>query len=159
VTRNAVIARIMHMSYRSKTYTWNEVILVKRSMIRVFLISPVYFSSPICPILFQFTTHQLSNIRWPLPILQLPTVQFCLFPCYSRFLQTKYLPQPLFCQNISVFSRCNNLTCNYNYTWRITIFYVSTLEVGWCSAPRSGRCNSGNFPAPIKNEAGLHTSG
>jgi len=36
VTRNAGIARIMHMSYRSKTYTWNDVILVKRSMIRVF---------------------------------------------------------------------------------------------------------------------------
>ena len=29
--------RTMHMSYRSKTYTWNDVILVKRSMIRVFL--------------------------------------------------------------------------------------------------------------------------
>jgi hypothetical protein len=28
--------RTMHMSYRSKTYTWNDVILVKRSMIRVF---------------------------------------------------------------------------------------------------------------------------
>ena len=27
--------RTMHMSYRSKTYTWNDVILVKRSMIRV----------------------------------------------------------------------------------------------------------------------------
>ena len=38
VTRNAGIARIMHMSYRSKTYTWNDVILVKRSMIRVFSI-------------------------------------------------------------------------------------------------------------------------
>jgi len=36
VTRNAGIARIMHMPYRSKTYTWNDVILVKRSMIRVF---------------------------------------------------------------------------------------------------------------------------
>jgi len=35
VTRNAGIARIMHMSYRSKTHTWNDVILVKRSMIRV----------------------------------------------------------------------------------------------------------------------------
>jgi len=33
VTCNAGIARIMHMSYRSKTYTWNDVILVKRSMI------------------------------------------------------------------------------------------------------------------------------
>ena len=33
---NAGIARIMHMSYRSKTYTWNDVILVQRSMIRVF---------------------------------------------------------------------------------------------------------------------------
>ena len=31
--------RTMHMSYRSKTYTWNEVILVKRSMIRVFIVS------------------------------------------------------------------------------------------------------------------------
>jgi len=31
VTRNAGIARIMHMSYRSKTYTWNDVNLVKRS--------------------------------------------------------------------------------------------------------------------------------
>ena len=30
--------RNMHMSYRSKTYTWNDVILVKRSMIRVFFI-------------------------------------------------------------------------------------------------------------------------
>ena len=38
VTRNAGIARIMHMSYRSKTYTWNDIILVKRSMIRVFLV-------------------------------------------------------------------------------------------------------------------------
>jgi len=28
--------RTMHMSYRSKTYTWNDVILVTRSMIRVF---------------------------------------------------------------------------------------------------------------------------
>jgi hypothetical protein len=28
--------RTMRMSYRSKTYTWNDVILVKRSMIRVF---------------------------------------------------------------------------------------------------------------------------
>jgi len=33
VTRNAGIARIMHMSYRSKTCTWEDVILVKRSMI------------------------------------------------------------------------------------------------------------------------------
>jgi len=33
VTRDAGIARIMHMSYRSKTYTWNDVILIKRSMI------------------------------------------------------------------------------------------------------------------------------
>jgi len=39
VTRNAGIARIMHMSYRSKTYTWNDVILVKRSTIRVFIVS------------------------------------------------------------------------------------------------------------------------
>jgi len=30
--------RTMHMSYRCKTYTWNDVILVKRSMIRVFFI-------------------------------------------------------------------------------------------------------------------------
>jgi len=36
VTGNAGIARIMHMSYRSKTYTWNDIILVKRSMIGVF---------------------------------------------------------------------------------------------------------------------------
>ena len=35
---NAGIARIMHMSYRSKTYTWNDVILVKRIMIRAFFI-------------------------------------------------------------------------------------------------------------------------
>jgi len=28
--------RTMHMSYRSKTYTWNDVIIVKRSTIRVF---------------------------------------------------------------------------------------------------------------------------
>jgi len=31
--------RTMHMSYRCKTYTWNDVILVKRSMIRGFLIT------------------------------------------------------------------------------------------------------------------------
>jgi len=37
VTRNAGIARIMRMSYRSKTYTWNDVILVKGSMIREFV--------------------------------------------------------------------------------------------------------------------------
>ena len=35
---NTGIARIMHMSYRSKTCTWNDVILVKRSMIWVLLI-------------------------------------------------------------------------------------------------------------------------
>ena len=35
-TRNAGIARIMHISYRCKTYTWNDVIIVKGSMIRVF---------------------------------------------------------------------------------------------------------------------------
>jgi len=33
VTRNAGIARIMHMPYRSKTYTWNDVILVKRIIV------------------------------------------------------------------------------------------------------------------------------
>ena len=32
----------MHMSYRCKTYTWNNVILVKRSMIRVFFSSNVF---------------------------------------------------------------------------------------------------------------------
>jgi hypothetical protein len=37
-TRNAGIARIMHMSYRSKTYIWNNVILVKRSMFFVCLV-------------------------------------------------------------------------------------------------------------------------
>jgi len=31
--------RTMHTSYRSKTYTWNDVILIKRSMIRVFIVS------------------------------------------------------------------------------------------------------------------------
>ena len=36
VTRNAGITRIVRMSYRSKTYTWNDVIRVKRSMIRGF---------------------------------------------------------------------------------------------------------------------------
>ena len=34
--------RTMHMSYRSKTYTWNDVIFVKRSMIRVFIILYMY---------------------------------------------------------------------------------------------------------------------
>ena len=42
VTRNAGIARIMHMSYRSKTYTWKDVILVKRSMIRVFIMEYLF---------------------------------------------------------------------------------------------------------------------
>ena len=37
VKRKAGIARFMHMSYRSKAYTWNDVIVVKRSMIRVFI--------------------------------------------------------------------------------------------------------------------------
>jgi len=31
--------RTMHMSYRCKTYTWNDVIIVKRRMIRVFIVS------------------------------------------------------------------------------------------------------------------------
>ena len=35
--------RTMHMSYRSKTYTWNDVILVKRSMIRGFF-SPYFIN-------------------------------------------------------------------------------------------------------------------
>ena len=35
VTRNAGIVRTMHMSYRAKTYIWNDVILVKRSVIRI----------------------------------------------------------------------------------------------------------------------------
>jgi len=36
--------RTMHMSYRSKTYTWNDVILIKRSMIQFFLHSLcIYF--------------------------------------------------------------------------------------------------------------------
>ena len=43
VTRNAGIAQFMHMSYRSKTYTWNDVILVKRSMIQVFFIFARFF--------------------------------------------------------------------------------------------------------------------
>ena len=30
--------RTMHMSYRNKTYTWNDVILIKRSMIRVLFV-------------------------------------------------------------------------------------------------------------------------
>ena len=38
--QRCVSHRTMHMSYRSKTYTWNDVILVKRSKIRVFLIVP-----------------------------------------------------------------------------------------------------------------------
>ena len=45
VTRNAGIARIMHVSYRSKTYTWNDVILVKRSMIRVLFSSIVVLTA------------------------------------------------------------------------------------------------------------------
>jgi len=47
VTRNAGIARFMHMSYRSKTYTWNDVILVKRSMIRVFFTWPPLTTFPL----------------------------------------------------------------------------------------------------------------
>ena len=35
VTRNAGIARIVRMSYRSKTYTWNDVILVKRIILHL----------------------------------------------------------------------------------------------------------------------------
>ena len=50
VTRNAGIARIMHMSYRSKTYTWNDVILVKRIMIRVFF--SAHFVIPNCSVGF-----------------------------------------------------------------------------------------------------------
>jgi len=46
VTRNAGIARIMHMLYRSKTYTWKDVILVKRSMIRGVLCPRHHLSSP-----------------------------------------------------------------------------------------------------------------
>ena len=38
--------RTMHLSYRSTTYTWNNVILVKRSMIRffVYLYSYIYIT-------------------------------------------------------------------------------------------------------------------
>jgi len=36
ISQRCASHRTMHMSYRSKTYTWNDVILVKRSMIRVF---------------------------------------------------------------------------------------------------------------------------
>ena len=53
VTRNAGIARIIHMSYRCKTYTWKDVILVKRSMIEVFLMKSRNF----------FTTHTQVTVK------------------------------------------------------------------------------------------------
>ena len=56
--------RTMHMSYRSKTYTWNDVILVKRSMIRVFFstnISTEYFKHVAHTPFFSSKCHLFHN--------------------------------------------------------------------------------------------------
>ena len=73
-----------------------------------------HFSCPICPTLFQLTTHHHSlaispvpsvplsfsspttTIHSPVQTMQPLTVQFCPSPRYSLCLQNKYLPQPLF---------------------------------------------------------------
>ena len=56
----------------------------------VFLISAVHFSCPICPSVFQLTTHHhsLTSTNHAAP--------HCSTPRYSLCHQTKYLPQPLF---------------------------------------------------------------
>ena len=56
--------RTMHMSYRSKTYTWNDVILVKRSMIRVLSShSGWYVTWYVCG---QLTfNYYIANDTWP----------------------------------------------------------------------------------------------
>jgi len=68
VTRNAGIARIINMSYRSKTYTWNNVILVKRSMIRVFF-SPFTLLQVCSTTLFSGYCETCSDTS----LLELPT--------------------------------------------------------------------------------------
>jgi len=58
--------RIMHMSYRSKTYTWTDVILVKRSMIRVLFIvshSSCFVTWYACGQL-KFN-YRIANYTWP----------------------------------------------------------------------------------------------
>ena len=57
--------RTMHMSYRSKTYTWNDVILVKRSMIGGFIVSHsgCYVTWYLCG---QLTSkYHIANDTWP----------------------------------------------------------------------------------------------
>ena len=48
------------MSYRSKTYTWNDVILVKRSMIRFFLVQRYFIQ---CRGWGEFLRHVGENIQ------------------------------------------------------------------------------------------------
>jgi len=57
----------MHMSYRSKTYTWNDIILVKRSMIRDFFYRVTFklLGHVICmwPIKVQLSYRELHVTR------------------------------------------------------------------------------------------------
>ena len=64
-----------------------------------------------------------TNTHWPVQTMQLLTVQFYSSSCYSFPIQTKYLAQPLFQHNISMFSRVehkhkhttsNTILCNQN---------------------------------------------
>jgi len=50
------------MSYRSKTYTWNDVILVKRSMIRVFLHDLMWISRGYVQEKFQISWHRRLQV-------------------------------------------------------------------------------------------------
>ena len=80
VTRNAEIARIMHMSYRSKTYTWKDVILVKRSMIR-----GCFFFDRIC----MFSPDRRRQCLGTLPILWRSSAFFWVMD--STFTLTKFV--------------------------------------------------------------------
>jgi len=71
MTRNAGIARIVRMAYRSKTYTWNDIILVKRSMIS--------------DLLFFFTHDQSAGCVQTLCCVEPDTNEFVFAPLGHLF--------------------------------------------------------------------------
>ena len=59
--------RTMHMSYRSKTYTWNDIILIKRIMIWVFFFIVLHSS---CLVTWYACgqlkfNYRITNYTWP----------------------------------------------------------------------------------------------
>jgi len=104
--------RTMHMSYRSKTYTWNDVILVKRSLIRFFYI-----------LLFTFRTFKNStgfhySIAEGIVVFQYsPSLSTAFFRIWTRACvptQQKLLSFSLF------------------YSRRYKLFCRISLSAEWC---------------------------